>query len=96
MSWSVVAQSLSGLSVIRSAASFSKSQADKGEQALSHAFSPPPPTEQKVLFYLPVTKAWLQQVVLGLVLLCHSSFRGMVKLFRDVLDCPVALGSIHS
>jgi hypothetical protein len=57
MSWPVVAQSMSGLSVISSAASFSKSQADKGEQALSHAFSPPPPTEQKVLFYLPVTKA---------------------------------------
>jgi hypothetical protein len=29
MSWPVVAQSLGGLSVIRSAASFSKSQADK-------------------------------------------------------------------
>jgi transposase-like protein len=71
-------------------------QADKGEQALSQAFSPPPPTEQKVLFYLPVTKAWLQQVVLGLVLLCHSSFRGVVEFFRDVLDCPVALGSVHN
>jgi hypothetical protein len=48
------------------------------------------------LFYLPVTKAWLQRVVLGLVLLCHSSFRGVVEFFRDVLDCPVALGSVHN
>jgi hypothetical protein len=57
---------------------FLDQQADKGEQALSQAFSPPPPTEQKVWFYLPVTKAGLQQGVLGLVLLCHSSFRGVV------------------
>jgi hypothetical protein len=71
-------------------------QADKGEQALSQAFSPPPPTKQKVLFYLPVTKVWLQQVVLGLVLLCHSSFRGVVEFIRDVLDCPLALGSVHN
>jgi hypothetical protein len=49
-------------------------QADKGEQALTQVFSPPPPAEEKVLFYLPVTKAWLRQVVLALVLLCHSSF----------------------
>jgi hypothetical protein len=48
------------------------------------------------LFYLPVTKAWLQQVMLGLVLLCHSSFQGVVEFFRDVLDCPVALGSVHN
>ncbi len=34
-------------------------QVSKGEQALNQAFSPLPPTEQKVLFYLPVTKAWL-------------------------------------
>jgi hypothetical protein len=29
-------------------------QADKGEQALTEVFSPPPPVEEKVLFYLPV------------------------------------------
>jgi hypothetical protein len=71
-------------------------QVSKGEQALNQAFSPPPPTEQKVLFYLPVTKAWLSQVVLALVLLCHSSFRGVVEFFREVLDGPVALGSVHT
>jgi hypothetical protein len=72
-------------------------QADKGEQALTQVFSPPPSVEEeKVLFYLPVTKVWLQQVVLALVLLCHSSFRGVVEFFRDVLDCPVALGSVHN
>jgi hypothetical protein len=36
------------------------------------------------------------QGVLGLVLLCQSSFRGVMEFFRDVLDCPVVLGSIHN
>ncbi len=71
-------------------------QAAKGEQALQEAFSSPPSTEQKVLFYLPVTQAWLRQVVMALVLLCHSSFRGVVEFFRDVLDWPIALGSVHT
>ena len=71
-------------------------QADQGEQALTQVVSPPPSEEEKVLFYLPVTKAWLRQGVLALVRLCHSSFRGVRAFFREVLDCPLALGSIHN
>jgi hypothetical protein len=62
---------------------------------LAQAFAPQAKDEE-VLFYLPVTKAWLRQVVLGLVLLCHSSFRGVIAFFRDLLDCPVSLGSVHA
>jgi hypothetical protein len=71
-------------------------QADKGAQALEQAFQPPAPGDDDVLFYLPVTKAWLRQVVLGLVLLCHSSFRGGIGFFRDLLDQPIALGTVHN
>lgn len=71
-------------------------QADKGAQALEQAFQPPAPLDDDVLFYLPVTKAWLRQVVLGLVLLCHSSFRGVIGFFRDLLDQPIALGTVHN
>lgn len=70
-------------------------QATQGAQALAQAFAPQAKDEE-VLFYLPVTKAWLRQVVLGLVLLCHSSFRGVIAFFRDLLDCPVSLGSVHA
>ena len=41
-------------------------QADTAEQALGHAFAPSS-TPDDVLFYLPVTRAWLRQLVLGLV-----------------------------
>jgi hypothetical protein len=64
-------------------------QATKGAQALGQAFAPQAKDEE-VLFYLPVTRAWLRQVVLGLVLLCHRSFRGVMAFFRDLLDCPLS------
>jgi hypothetical protein len=68
-------------------------QADKAQQALDQAFTPTP-SDQRVLFYLPVTKALLRQIVLGLVLICHSSFRGVVVFLRDLLDYSLSLGSV--
>lgn len=71
-------------------------QAAKGEQALEEAFQSAAPNDDQVLFYLPVTRAWLHQVVLALVLVCHSSFRGVSGFFRDVLDQSLALGTVHN
>jgi hypothetical protein len=68
-------------------------QADKAQQALDQAFSPAH-DDQCVLFYLPVTKALLRQIVLGLILICHSSFRGVVEFLRDLFDYPLSLGSV--
>jgi hypothetical protein len=70
-------------------------QADKGAQALEQVFQSPPADDDEVLFYWPVTRAWLRQVVLGLLLLCHSSLRGVIAFFRDLLDQPIALGTVH-
>jgi hypothetical protein len=69
-------------------------QADTARDALSHAFHPPPKDED-VLFHLPVTKAWLRQLVLGLVLVGHAPDRAVVELFRDLLDSPLSLGTVH-
>src|SRR5208282_2814820 len=71
-------------------------QVHTAEQALSQAFAPPPTPPDKVLFYLLVTKAWLRQLVLGLVLICHSSTRGVVELLRDLFDYRISLGSVHN
>ena len=54
------------------------------------------PTRRQVLFYLPVTKAWLRQLVLGLVFICHSSDRGVVELLRDLFDYRISLGTVHN
>lgn len=71
-------------------------QAAKAEQALDAAFTPPDPNPDRVLFYLPVTKAWLRQLVLGLILICHSSYRGVVELFRDHFDYDLEVGTVHN
>lgn len=52
--------------------------------------------EERVLFQLPVTKSWLRQVVLGLTLTCHSSFRGVEEFFDGLLDYPISVGTIHN
>jgi hypothetical protein len=49
-----------------------------------------------VLFWLPVTKAWLRQFVLALVLICHASFRGVTELLGDVLDTPLSVGTVYN
>jgi hypothetical protein len=65
------------------------------EEALDDAFAPQQGDDQ-VLFYLPVTKRWLRQVVLGLVLICHSPLRGVVEFFRDFFDYDISLGSVFN
>jgi hypothetical protein len=70
-------------------------QADTATHALNHAFDRAPAAD-RVLFNLPVTKAWLDQLVLALVLICHSSTRGVVELLRDLFDHPISLGTVHN
>ena len=70
-------------------------QGQKTQQALDESFAPVP-TDNDVLFYLPVTQNWLFQLILGLVLICHSSYRGVVELFRDLLDLPISVGTVHN
>lgn len=74
---------------------FVRQQTSTARQALDQAFAPPS-DESDVLFYLPVTKAWLRQFVLALVLICHSSLRGVVVLLRDLFDTNVSLGTVHN
>jgi len=69
-------------------------QADIADDALAQAFNPQP-KHQDVLFYLPVTKAWLRQLVMALVLICHAPYRAVVELFRDLLDWRISLGAVH-
>src|SRR5262249_58056218 len=59
--------------------------------------SPPPPSAPpQLLFWLPVTKPWLRQLVLGLTLICHSSLRGVTELLSDLFDYPLSLGTVHN
>ena len=70
-------------------------QVHTAQQALDSAFAPVLRSEE-VLFYLPVTKSWLRQLVLALVFICHSSTRGVVELLRDVFDFRISSGTVHN
>jgi hypothetical protein len=70
-------------------------QASKATQALEEAFAPVA-AEDQVLFYVPVTKRWLRRLVLALLLICHSSYRGVVELLRDVFDYSLSVERVHA
>src|SRR5262245_26975297 len=65
-------------------------QADTARLALERAFDPPPPDEG-ALFHLPVTKSWLHQLILALVLSCHSPYRGVRAVLADLFGIDIAL-----
>src|SRR5262249_49907932 len=69
-------------------------QAECAHAALDDAFAPVP-RDDRVLVHLPVTTDWLRQVTLGLTLICHSSYRGVVEFCRDLLDVPISVGTVQ-
>lgn len=69
-------------------------QSQKAKTAMEETFEPK--ASDEVLFHLPVTKTWLFQLILALVLLCHCSYRGVVELFRLLLDVSISVGTIHN
>lgn len=74
---------------------FIYSQKNKASSALTGVFLESE-KDSDVLFHIPVTKDWLEQVVLSLVLTCHSSYEGVIHFFRDILDQHTCKGSISN
>ena len=66
----------------------------KAGAALDDAFLSAAPDEEE-LFALTVTKRWLRQVIVGLALICHSSYRGVVEFLRDLLGIRISVGTVH-
>ena len=73
---------------------FIYSQKAIATQAVEGAFQES--DESDVLFYLPVTKNWIQQFVISLILICNCSYRGVVELLRDLFDYHISVGSVHN
>lgn len=71
-------------------------QRDKAEEAIQDAFSEKSVEDDKVLFYIPVTKKWLVQVVLALIFICRASYQGVMEFFRDIFDCKISKGGVHN
>jgi hypothetical protein len=71
-------------------------QASTAQAALDDAFTASAAADDQVLFHLPVTKTWLRQATLGLTLICHSSFRGVVEFYHDLLNVDLSVGTVHN
>jgi hypothetical protein len=70
-------------------------QKEKALEGISKAFEKET-SNNKVLFYIPVTKEWLCQVVLALIFICRASYQGASEFFRDILDCHISKGTVHN
>src|SRR3954470_18717927 len=69
-------------------------QTHKARVALDDAFTATMP-DDAMLFELTVSKTWLRQVIVGLALICHSSYRGIVAFLRDLLGVTISVGTVH-
>ena len=74
---------------------FLHQQQKKGHQALEKEFNKPK-EESDILYWIPVTKKWIFQVILALIFICHSSYRGVVEFLRDLFDYPISVGTVHN
>jgi hypothetical protein len=70
-------------------------QRNKAQVALDSAFAQTS-DDDGALFSLPVTKPWLQRIVLALTLICHSAYRGGQEFMRDILGVSISLGGVHN
>lgn len=72
-------------------------QKEKALAGVAQAFSEPTSDDgEKVLFYIPVTKKWLFQVVLALIFICRASYQGVIEFFRDIFNTSISKGTIHN
>src|SRR4051794_31026339 len=69
-------------------------QSHKAQAARDDAFTPTT-RDDAVLFELTVSKTWLRQVIVGLALICHSSYRGIVVFLHDLLGVTISVGTVH-
>ena len=70
-------------------------QRQRALSALDDEFLSSAPDE-KILFYLPVTKGFLYQMVVGLLMICKASYRDCLLFLRDVFDTDLGLGTIYN
>ena len=64
--------------------------------AVSQAFDSQRMEDSEVLFHLPITKQWIYRFVLALLLICHSSFRGVCEILKDLFGLNLSIGSVHN
>ncbi len=75
---------------------FIRQQGDKAQAAIDNVFQIDQSDNDDVIYYLPVTKKWIAQLVLALMFLGHTSYRNIITILKDLFDYKISLGSINS
>jgi hypothetical protein len=76
---------------------FVYAQVEKAGRAVDQAFSEAKQEPEDVpLFYLPVTKRWIQGFTVSLGLSCHAPYRGIKEVLLDQFGYDIAIGTIHN
>ena len=68
-------------------------QRDKALRAVNQSFEE---VDNEVLYYIPVTKAFIHQVVLALFLICQSSYRNIQFFLESIFDYSMSLGGVFN
>ena len=70
-------------------------QQRRAQSALNDEFLASTPDEN-VLFHIPVTKVFLHQMVIALLMICKASYRDCILFMRDVFDIDMSIGTIFN
>ena len=65
------------------------------EEAVNDAF-PESGQNEQVLFNIPVTRDFLHQIVVGILLICKASYRDAQLFLHDLFDTEISIGNIFN
>ena len=68
-------------------------QKNRALEAATNAFEN---VEDETLFTIPVTKSFINQIVVGLFCICGSSYRGVMFFLQSIFDYSIPLGSVFN
>lgn len=72
-------------------------QKEKALEGIAQAFEKQSSNDSdSVLFHLPITKKWISQFVIALILIARCPYQGVVELLRDLFDYDISKGSVHN
>ena len=75
---------------------FVYAQLEIAKAGMDKEFNPKSKGKNEVLFTIPVTKAWIEQVILSLTLDCKSSERGIQAFIKTCMDHKISQGHIYN
>jgi len=75
---------------------FVRQQGRNLQVANDNVFDIDSPCNDDVIYDLPVTKVWIVQLVLALMLIGQVSYRNIIAILKDLLDYDISLGTLNN